>query len=228
MKKLSLILCYVLAIASWVGCQDSSSPVTDVNTSIKAPLLDMTAHIATPAAFDESTLSEEERRVIAIASKEAMVEFSEIIQGAPNWDKANTRVQTALATPSNHPQYIRDQTAAVYMIKAAKTLPYMSQTQLVALGIYTDMLAKNRSPEAGLLKHALQRLDGFWPEERLRSAAAGGLEGAEKFLDARYYCEGCTLDKQKQERHEAILQSQDVFITDVMNSVEYLKEMSQR
>lgn len=221
-----MMIMLTLSMMIGMGCQESPSPVSDPETGQRVVLLDLSAHLLAPGAFDGTGLSKEERTFIARASNDSQIRFVTLIQESATWEEAHEKVQGVLDSPSEIPDYVREQNAAVYMLKAAKSLERVGEEHLDAIGFYTDLLARHRSPEAGLMVRSLELLDGHWPEEKIRVAASRGLEGAEHYLDRHYYCEDCEAPKMLASQHEAIRQTQDVFLAEVLGAVEQLSALS--
>ena len=73
---------------------------------------------------------------------------------------------------------------------------------------------------------SLKRLEGYWSEGEIRYAASRGLEGADTFLNNRYFCEDCPAGKTFADSENEVHETQDVFVKELLGSVEALRLMA--
>ena len=226
MKTIRLI-CNLLVIATlFAACQDSTSPVSGTDSDAAPMLTDFSAHILAPEAFTGGEISEEERAMIAQFSVEDQIMMTQLIQEAGSWMDAHNEMQKALRVSSRLPDYVREQRAAVFMLRAAGSLDELRDEEREGVAVYADLLAKHRSPEAALMVEALSLLDGYWTDDQIQVAAASSLEGANTFLENRYYCDDCPASKTNAGGSEAIQHAQDAFITEILGSITQLSVLA--
>ena len=206
-----------------MGCQDTTSSIAEADVEQHTLLTDFSANLLMPAALAGKEISKEERTLIVKHSPEDQMKMSVVIQKASSWEAAHEGMKELLAESSELPDYIRKQRAAVFMLKAARSLESLNDAQREGIAEYTEMLAEYRSPEAALMLESLQKLEGHWSDEQIRFAAARSLEGADLYLDKRYFCEDCPANKAAASSHEAIQTTQDVFMKELLGSVESLR-----
>lgn len=219
---------FIFILATCIGCQDTTSSISETEVeSQQALLTDFSANLWMPAAFTGEEIPQEELEFISEHSIDDQMKMTVLIQQAPSWDAAHKEMQALLAESSQLPDYIRKQRGAVFMLKAARTLDDITDTQRQAIAEYAELLAEYRSPEAGLMLESLQKLEGHWSDEEIRFAAARSLEGANLYLDKRYYCEDCPAGKASSTAPEAIEATQDVFISELLGSVESLRMLAE-
>ena len=218
--------CLILILAVCLGCEDTTSSIAEAEADSQPLLTEFSANLLTPAAFTGEKVSEEERKFIVEHSIDDQMKMTELIRTASSWDTAHKGMQELLSESSPLPDYIREQRAAVFMLKAARSLEDLGEDQRKAIAEYTTMLAEYRSPEAALMLESLKRLEGYWSEGEIQYAASRGLEGADTFLNNRYYCEECPASKAAADSENAVHETQDVFVKELLGSVEALRLMA--
>lgn len=217
---------FIVILAVFLGCEDSTSSLSEAEADSQPLLTEFSANVLTPAAFTGEKVSEEERKFIVEHSIDDQMKMTELIRTAPSWDAAHKGMQQLLSESSQLPDYIRRQRAAVFMLKAARSLGDLNDAQREAIAAYTTMLAEYRSPEAALMIESLKRLEGYWSEGEIQYAASRSLEGADTFLNNRYYCDSCPAGKVAADSQNEIQETQDVFIKELLGSVEALRLMA--
>ena len=215
--------CFLLILATCMGCQDTTSSIAEAEVESHILLTDFTANLWMPAAFTGEEIPEDELKFITEHSVEDQMKMTVLLQQASSWDAAHKEMQALLAESSQLPDYIRKQRAAVFMLKAARSLDEITDAQREAIAGYTEMLAEYRSPEAAVMLESLEKLDGYWSQDQIRSAAARSLEGANLYLDKRHYCEDCPASKTASTAPEAVQATQDVFVKELLGSVKSLQ-----
>lgn len=183
------LLIGICATFMLIGCQEAPSS----SEPVQAPnLIGQTWHASTPYAFTDEEASREEAGRITQAMIKLPTQYGALTAGAAGWREAHERMQRELAAPSDAPEYTREQVAALHMLRGhllAEGDP--SPEQLDAIGQYTDLLVKHRSPEGETLVDALRRLDGHWPKAKWTAAAERATEGVEAFVQVRGGCTDC-------------------------------------
>lgn len=210
-----------------MGCQESPSPISEADPVAQPLLSDFTAHLLTPSAFSGNGLSKAERSFIAKHSVDDQRKMSELIQQADSWEEAHQGMMDFLAESSELPDFIREQRAAVFMLKRTRSLGELSDVHREGMAVYVDLLAEYRSPEAALMLESLQKLKGFLPEEKIRYAASRSVEGADVYLNMKYYCDECPAAKLAASSDHSVVLTQDVFIKELLGSVDVLRLLSE-
>jgi len=218
--------CFIVILAVCLGCEDTTSSISEAEAESQPLLTDFSANLLTPAAFTGEKVSEEERKFIVEHSIDDQMKMTELVRSASSWDTAHKGMQELLSEFSQLPDYIREQRAAVFMLKAARSLEDLTDAQREAIAGYTTKLAEYRSPEAALMLESLKRLEGYWSEGEIQFVASRGLEGADTFLNGRYYCEDCPAGKITTDPESEVHETQDVFIKELLGSVEALRLMA--
>ena len=226
MKKIYLISGIALFFLFGIGCSEGESPIADIPVSNQGILTDLTVHMLTPEAFTDQGLSKSERSDIAKNSHADYVLMAQIMQHSPSWEVAHEKMQAYLATPSESPDYLREQRAAVFMLKAARGMDNLSVSDKEALVGYIDLLAKHKSPEAAVTLQALQQVEGYLSEEKVRFVAERAVEGANTYLDSNYYCDNCPASKANKADNKIMAETQDAFIAELFSSIEILNRMA--
>ena len=219
---------FIFILATCMGCQDTTSSIAEAEVESQVLLTDFTANLWMPAAFTGEEIPKDELEFITEHSVDDQMKMTVLVQQARSWDAAHTEMQALLAESSELPDYIRKQRAAVFMLKAARTLDDITDDQREAIAEYAEILAEYRSPEAALMLESLQKLDGHWTDDQIQFAAARSLEGANLYLDKRYYCEECPAGKAASSTtHEAIQATTDAFVAELLSSVESLRMLAE-
>ena len=217
----------IVFLVTLMGCQESSSPISEPEPTPEPLMSEFSAHLLTPEAFTGEKLPEADRQFIAEHSVGEHIKMSVLIHESATWDEAHEAMQAFLAEPSDLPNYIREQRAGVFMLKAARSVANLTDAQREGMMVYVDLLAEHRSPEAALVLEALNRLKGFLPEENVRYTAARVVEGADTYLDNKYYCETCPGNKSEELTPEAVVETQNIFIQELLGSVESLRLLAE-
>lgn len=220
-------LCSVLTLLILWGCQESPSPISEVDPVSPSLMSEFTAHMLTPSAFSDDGLSRAERNFIAKHSVEDLRKMAEVVREFDTWEDIHEGMLSFLKEPSQLPNYIREQRVAVFMLRSARSLEDLTEYQREVMGMYIDMLAKYRSPESALVLESLRRLEGFWPEEKIRYAASRSVEGADTYLDLKYYCAECPAGKLEAITGKSVIFTKDVFIREILGSIEALRLLSE-
>lgn len=113
------------------------------------------------------------------------------IRAAWHWRSADRRARALLAEASPVPQYTRQQLAADGMLKHWLLDGNHTPEQRHALAFYTELMIRNRSPQAQILLPALEYLEGHWPDARIAESARVAADAARNLLQKR----GVALDE---------------------------------
>ncbi len=118
---------------------------------------------------------------------------AEVLRANPDWESVHNQFKHDLDQPSDLPQRLREQVAAVHMLRLRLLNVGASDSrQLAATGFYTERLTRHGSPATGLLAEALTELKGFWTQEKLRTHARQALSAAEYAAEREANCMDCT------------------------------------
>jgi hypothetical protein len=158
-----------------------------------------------------------------------MGRFYRILTGAEDWREAHEAFREELASPSEIPQYLRDQTAATLMLRTHLLGGPVDDEKREAIGYYTNLLVEHKSPEGELIASALQELRGYWPDAQISAAAAQAASGVEVFLAKRLDRQnrtGKALERMGKNTGLDLRANDDVFLDRTASALERLREMS--
>lgn len=219
MKKLFnmplVALCLVAA-----ACEHATVPVDAPAQAVDMEILGRTGHYSTPWVFGEDQMPDEERQALAESGLKATVAIYQIIGDASDWQAAHVAMKAYIDSDMEAPPYLREQMASVRMLETLFATEDRSPEALEAIAYYTEFLVEHRTPEGGLLIHALKTLSATWAPEKVAAAAARGVEGVDAYLAKRYYCEACTGKKGglSSVGIEGVQAGEDVFLIQVEQS----------
>lgn len=106
------------------------------------------------------------------------------IASASTWKEAHRDVRNLMESPSDVPQYIREQAAAHEMFRQHLSTDHwradVTKEKAEVLGFYTNLLVKNRSPASDLVYLGLQQLDEHWSDQRIVAAIDTTIHAVER------------------------------------------------
>ena len=150
-----------------------------------APPPDITAQVGTVHfAYADPPASREEHRARAIGSHEDMVEVNRILSESGDWQTADRRLRAFIDEPGVDAVRAsrRAQKAAVSMIRTHLSTSDLDSERAEALGHYTRLLVNAESPEAALIRDALDQLEPYWEPAELRQTAIQTADHTEAYV----------------------------------------------
>ncbi len=226
MKKMKIIV-GILTLYVLAGCHDTPSSAEEPRASLLTA--DLTVHMSSPEAFSNTPIPRQTLMERSKAANAVMGRFYRILTGAEDWREAHEAFREELASPSEIPQHLRDQTAAALMLRTHLLGGPVDDEKREAIGYYTNLLVEHKSPEGELIATALQELRGYWPDAQISAAAAQAASGVEVFLAKRLDRQnrtGKALERMGKNTGADLRANEDSFLDRTLSALERLREMS--
>ena len=173
-----LVFSLIVSVVGPTGCEEERPPIQEEGTP--PPISDASMRgygspsqkSLSPGDFDIENLADE------------MAKFDQKVASASNWKEAHQEVRDLLESSSSAPRFVREQAAAHAMFREYLNTDQwrknFTEEKANVLGLYTQLLVENRSPESDLVYVGLQKLEGHWPKQRIASAAEKTLRAAKR------------------------------------------------
>jgi hypothetical protein len=175
-----------------LGCQAESPVGTSADEASVRLAPNWSFHHYAPP--DPSRTKEEDR-----AHSEGMFHlmrtFRLAAQASDDWRVVDAAVRAAAAEPSGARPDIREIAAASFMLDVYLLHGEAGPARQEAIAYHTDRLIERRSTQVGLIARAVDRLEGYWPEDRRNRALVEGAEAARIYFATRAECGDCSLDQ---------------------------------
>lgn len=171
------VIILALAVSSFglTGCENPSREET------KPPSLAGASMRAFGTASGEE-LARDDLNAEEVGDEISVIE--QTVASASTWRTADRELRNWLQSPSTVPQFLREQAAAHEMFRQYLTSDRwradFTKEKAEAVGFYTQLLVKNRSPESDLVHFGLQKLGEHWSGRRIVDAANTTIQAVER------------------------------------------------
>lgn len=136
-----------------------------------------------PEAIEQPSNRSLAERKQALEDFKADSKSFKALRNERSWREADRRARALLAMSSSVPQHTRQQLAADCMLKHWLLDGKQTPDKQEALSFYTELMIRNRSPQAQILRLALERLEGAWPDDRIARSARIAADAARHHLE---------------------------------------------
>lgn len=107
---------------------------------------------------------------------------SDVMAVRGTWQQTHARMQAATAAAPDATRALVEQAAAVQMLTRVLSRGD-ARAQADAAGFYVDMLARQESPELGVVADAVERFAWVWGPERTAAIATRAADTADGYLE---------------------------------------------
>lgn len=170
-----ILLAFTVSALGLTGCENTSHEETEPPSPTGASM----RSFGTPTNLSRSADDFDIEEVSDDASA-----IEQTIASASTWKEAHRDVRNLMESPSDVPQYIREQAAAHEMFRQHLSTDRwrsdVTKEKAEVLGFYTNLLIKNRSPASDLVYLGLQQLVEHWSDQRIVSAVDTTIHAVER------------------------------------------------
>ncbi len=223
------VLCVILFLFFFItGCdKDIALVADDALAQNETPRVESILTYGTPEGIVEDDLSMEERQQRLKKTNEVVLDFMTVAKDAETWEEADFEVRNLLSAQAYDTQpYYLEQSAAGVMLNVWLLDEEDARMDQEATAYYTQLLLKNRNPNAALILAGLKSLDGYWSAEQVTQSAANAVRFTKARFAGKKYCADCDLEKLKDVLPVDMSEAQRQFFYQMQGAIDELKAMS--